>query len=125
MNEDPQLSNFLRKHRSIAPPESFELEDTLMLALEPLPVKKKRRISRKWWRYLEMGIGSIVTGIMGVTIHQVMNPSTPDIANVQQLDRYLEAHWHRLESHPVDINNDSMTELEAYLLQCDDDIEDI
>jgi hypothetical protein len=125
MNEDPQLTNFLRKHRSIAPPESSALEDTLMLVLEPLPVKKKRRISRKWWRYLEFGISSIVTGIMGVTIHTLMNPAPPDIANIHQLDRYLEAHWHRLGLHSVDINDDNMAELEAYLLQSDDDIEDI
>jgi hypothetical protein len=125
MNEDPQLTNFLRKHRSIAPPESSEVEDRLMSTIQLLPVKKKRLISRKLWRYLEMGIGAMVTGIMGVTIHTWMNPSTPDIANVQQLDRYLEAHWHRLGSSTVDINYDSMAELEAYLLQSDDDIEDI
>jgi hypothetical protein len=54
-----------------------------------------------------------------------MNPSPPDIANIHKLDRYLEAHWHRLGSNPVDSNDDSMAALEAYLLQSDDDIEDI
>jgi hypothetical protein len=125
MNEDPQLTDFLRKHRSIAPPESSELEDRLISTIEPLSIEKKRRISRKWWRYLEMGIGAIVTGIIGATIHNLMNPAPPDIANVQQLDRYLEAHWHRLGSNPVDVNDDNMAALEAYLLQSDDDIEDI
>jgi hypothetical protein len=125
MNEDPQLTNFLRKHRSIAPSESSESEDRLMSAIEPLIVKKKRLIPRKWWRYLEFGISSIVTGIMGVTIHTLMNPAPPDMANIHQLDRYLEAHWHRLGSSTVDINDDSMAELDAYLLQSDDDIEDI
>ena len=62
---------------------------------------------------------------MGVTIHQVMNPSQPDIANVHSLDRYLEAHWRRVASNTVDTNDDNMTELEAYLLQSDDDTEDI
>jgi hypothetical protein len=46
MNEDPQLTDFLRKHRSIAPPESSELEDRLISTIELLPTKKKRRISR-------------------------------------------------------------------------------
>jgi hypothetical protein len=124
MNQDPQLTKFLRQHRSIAPPASPELEDRLMSTIEPLPTKKKRRIPRKWWRYLEFGIGTMVTGIVAMAIHQVMNP-TPDIANIHPLDRYLEAHWHRLGSNPVNINDDSMAELEAYLLQTDDDIEDI
>jgi hypothetical protein len=124
MNEDPQLTNFLRQHRSIAPPASSELEDKLMSTIEPLPSKKKRRIPRKWWRYLEFGIGTMVAGLVAMAIHQVINP-VPDIANIHPLDRYLETHWHQLGSNPVNINDDSMEELEAYLLQTDDDIEDI
>jgi hypothetical protein len=123
MNEDPQLSNFLSQHR--APPASSNREDRLMSEIQPLSTKKKRRISRKWWRNLEMGIGAILTGLIGATIHTLMNPAPPDIVNIQQLDRYLEAHWYRLVSNSVDINDDSMGELEVYLLQNHDDFEDI
>jgi hypothetical protein len=124
MNEDPQLTNFLRQHRSIAPAASSELEDKLMSTIEPLPTRKKPLISRKWWGYFEFGIGTIIAGIVAMAIHQLMNPVPADIVNIHPLDRYLEAHWHRLGSNPVNID-DSMAELEAYLLQTDDDIEDI
>jgi hypothetical protein len=125
MNEDRQLTNFLRQHRSIAPPASSELEDRLMSTIEPLTTNKKRHIPRKWWRYLEIGIGTMFTGIVATAIYHVINPVPADIVNIHPLDLYLETHWHRLESNPVNINDDSMEELEAYLLQTDDDIEDI
>jgi hypothetical protein len=125
MNEDPQLSNFLRQNQSIAPPESSELEDRLMSTIEPRTVQKKRRIPRKWWKYLEFGIGSMITGIIGATIHTLMNPPSADITTIHQIDRYLEAHWQRLGSTEVDINDDNIAALEAYLLQGDDNLEDI
>jgi hypothetical protein len=125
MNEDPRLIDFLRQNRSIAPPASSELEDSSISTIEPLPLKKKRRIPRKWWRYLEFGIGTIFMSIVGGTIHQLMNPSPPDIAKIHPLDRYLESQWSRVASNPADMNEDNITELEAYLLQTDDDSEDI
>lgn len=93
-DEDPKLRNFLCQHRSIIPSESPESEDRLMEAIDLLPLEPNPRSSRHWWRYIVGGIGIIVTGVVGVTMHQLMNPPEPSLADLQQLNLYLEAHAH-------------------------------
>jgi hypothetical protein len=103
MNEFPdqetKLTNFLRQNRSIAPPESPELEDRLMVEIDLLPIEKQPIISHSWQRYLLGGIGLIVTGIAGVAIFQIINPPEPSIAELDQLNLFLEAHAPTLASH--------------------------
>jgi hypothetical protein len=103
MNEFPdretKLTNFLRKNRSIAPPESQNLEDRLMLEIDLLPIEKQHKNPNSWQRYLIGGIGLIVTGIAGVAIFQTINPPEPSIAELNQLNLFLEAHAPNLASH--------------------------
>jgi hypothetical protein len=98
-DEDPQLTKFLRQNRSIAQPELPGLEDRLMLAIDLLPIEKQHRIPHSWQRYIIGGIGLIVTGIAGVAIFQVINPPEPSIAELNQLNLFLEAHAPNLTSH--------------------------
>jgi hypothetical protein len=103
MNEFPdretKLTNFLRQNRSIAPPEKPELEDRLMLEIDLLPIEKQHKNPNYWQRYLISGIGLIVTGIAGVAIFQIIKPPEPSIAELDQLNLFLEAHAPTLASH--------------------------
>ena len=91
-DEDPQLTNFLRQHHSISPPPLPELEERLMSEIDLLPIESRRQMSRSWWRYIVGIIGIVATGIVGGSIHQMINPPEPSIAEIQQLNLYLEAH---------------------------------
>jgi hypothetical protein len=97
--EDPKLTNFLRQHRSITQPGVTELEDRLMLELDLLPIEKQHRISPTWPRYIIGGIGLIVTGVAGMAIFQLINLPEPSIAELNQLNLFLEAHVPNLANH--------------------------
>jgi hypothetical protein len=105
-DQDTELTNFLRQNRSIAPPESPDLEDRLMANIDLLPTESKDRISWSWQRYLLGGIGLIVTGFVGTAILQIVNPPEPSIAELNQLNFFLEAHLHDLSNQiEIDTNN--------------------
>ena len=97
--EDAKLTNFLRQNRSIAQPEPPGLEDRLMSELELLPIEKQRGIFHSWQRYIMGGIGLIVTGVAGVAIFQITNPPEPSLAELNQLNLFLEAHAPNLANH--------------------------
>jgi hypothetical protein len=97
--EDPQLTHFLRQHRSIAQPGTPDLEDRLMLEIDLLPIEKQHKNPNSWQRYLIGGIGLIVTGIAGVAIFQIINPPEPSIAELDRLNLFLEAHAPNLANH--------------------------
>ena len=127
-DEDPKLTNFLRQHRSIAPPELPESEDRLISEIDLLPPTKQRKTSHSWWRYIAGGIGIIATGVVGVTTHQLMNPPEPSLAQLNQLNLYLEAHVDRLVINPETAmeNSHNSTDLDTDLfLDNDSDVEDI
>jgi hypothetical protein len=121
--DDPQLTNFLRQYRSIAPAAPPELEDTLMTTIEAQSVVKERRIFRLRLKYIFVLAGAIVTGILGTSIHSMMNPPEPKMASdLDRFDRYVEVHWRSVVPHPTVIENHD--DLDAYLLQ-EDDVEEI
>jgi hypothetical protein len=92
-DKDANLVNFLRQNRSIAPPGQPELEDRLMLEIDlQVPAQTQQRSSRCWWRYLVGGIGIVVTGLIGVTTFQILNPPELSVAELDGLNLYLEAH---------------------------------
>ncbi|PSB56681.1 hypothetical protein [Chamaesiphon polymorphus] len=91
-DEDPQLTNFLRQNRSSVPPSLPELEDRLMSEIDRLPIDTRQRVSRSWWRYIVGGIGIIATGIVGGSIQQIISPPEPSMAEIQQLNLFLEAY---------------------------------
>lgn len=89
--EDPKLLNFLRQNRSIAPPPTSVLEDRLMAEIDLLPEPKSGNL-QQWRRYIIGGISLIATGAIGIITHQILSPPQPSMAELQQLNRYLEAH---------------------------------
>jgi hypothetical protein len=91
-DEDPRLATFLRQNHSIARPEAIELEDRVMSQIDLLITEETANISYTWRRYIIGGIGLIITGIVGTTIFQVLNPPETSIAELNQLNLYLEAH---------------------------------
>jgi hypothetical protein len=121
-DDDPQLTNFLRQNRSIAPPDFAKSEDRLMAEIDARFEVKKTRVLHLRSRYIWGVIGTIATGIFGATIHYMMTPPAPSMAELDRLDRYLEAHWHGVVADPAKI--DRQDNLDAYLLQ-DDDTEDL
>jgi hypothetical protein len=106
--EDPKLLNFLRQHRSIAPPPASVLEDRLMSEIDLLP-QPKSLIVRPWRRYIIGGIGLVITGVCGIIAHQIINPSQPSMAELQQLNLYLEAHIHDSNDN-LDVDLDLFTD---------------
>jgi hypothetical protein len=98
-DEDLQLTNFLRQHRSIAPAELPGLEDRLMLEIDALPAPQPQRISPAWRQYVLGGIGLIITGIVGITMVQIFTPPEPSMAELDQLNLFLEAHAANLTDH--------------------------
>ncbi len=118
MNQDPQLTELLNQHRSIDRLDPTELEERLISKIEPPDPNQKRKL-RIWRRYLEIAVGTISMGILGVTIHQFMNPSQARIT-ANRLDRYLESHWHNLMLDLGENDDREMSELDFYLLQADD-----
>jgi hypothetical protein len=89
-DEDPKLTKFLRQHRSIAPSVPPELEDRLFSQIDLLSIEKRSSFLNTWRRYIIGGITIIATGVVGVTIHQFMNPPELSIAELNQLNLYLE-----------------------------------
>jgi hypothetical protein len=111
-DEDAKLSNFLRQNRSIAQPGLPQLEDRLMAQIDLIPTQTQNQLSRSWQRYLIGGIGLVITGFMGATIFQLINPPEPSIAELNQLNLFLEAH--------ADLSNQSELDLE-HLVDLDPD----
>jgi hypothetical protein len=120
-DDDPQLTNFLRQHRSIAPVAAPELEDSLMTTIEDRSEVKERRMFRLWLKSVSSLVGAIATGFFGAGIHYMMNPPEPTALQLEKLDRYVEANWHGVVTTPTAI--DDRDDLDAYLLQ-EDDVED-
>ncbi len=117
-DEDPQLTSFLRQHHPTAPPDSLELEDRLMAEIDLLPINKTPRVSRLVLRKIIGSLGILMLGTIGVTIHYLMNPSEPSVAELHQLDRYLLAHSHSFVTELTSIDNSD--DLDSFLLQDDD-----
>ncbi len=117
-DEDANLVNFLRRNRSIAPLGQPELEDRLMLGIDALPAQTQQQSIRSWWRYLAGGIGIVVTGLIGLTTFQIMNPPEPSIAELDGLNLYLEAHTLGLTSNPATDagKNEDLSDLDDELL---------
>lgn len=116
-DQDVKLTNFLRQNRPIAQPEPPELEDRLMSQIDLIPTKKQRTIFRSWPRVIVGGIGLIVTGVVGMTISQLINPPEPSIAELDQLNLYLEAHLSSL-SGQLEMsteNNENLVDLDIDL----------
>jgi hypothetical protein len=97
-DEETNLTNFLRQHRLIAPAELTGLEDRLMMEIDALPAHQQQRIKHYWLRYLIGGIGLAITGIVGITILPLINPPELSIAELDQLNLFLEAHAPNLTS---------------------------
>jgi hypothetical protein len=113
--EDPQLTNSLRQHRSIVPPALSDSEARLMSKSETASARKKRRSKLMLWRRIFSGFGFIATGLIGATIHYMMNPLEPTVAEIELLDRYLLAHSRNFAPEQVSIDNSA--DLDAFLLQ--------
>ncbi len=116
-DNDPELTNFLRQNRSIAPAESPELEDRLIANIDSLSAESKKRTLWSWQRYLIGGTGLIITGLIGITIFQIFSPPKPSIAEINQLNIYLEAHLPELSNQSdIDLeNHDDLVDLDINL----------
>lgn len=121
-SDDTKLASFLRQHRSIAPVDSGELEAQIMVQIDLLPASNQPQISRMWLWRIGGGIGIAIAGILGMTIHQMMNPPQLNVAELDRLDHYLIDRSNHYVIEPTKI--DDPDNLDAFLLQ-DDDAEDI
>jgi hypothetical protein len=98
-DEETKLTNFLRQHRSIAPAELTGLENRLMLKIDALPTHPHQNVINSWPQYLIGTIGLALAGIAGTTIFQFTNPPEPSIAELDQLNLFLEAHAPNVANH--------------------------
>jgi hypothetical protein len=116
--EDRQLTNFLRQHRSIAPSESSDIEARLMSRIEAIDITEKRDSKLKLWGRIFGGFGLVAAGSIGIMMHYLMNPLEPTVSEIDKLDRYLLAHSRSFVSEQGSIDNSE--DLDAFLLQEED-----
>jgi hypothetical protein len=115
-DEDPKLLNFLHQNRSIAPPGSIDLEHRLMSEIDFIHTCQPET-THTWRRYIVGGIGFFASGILGIGIHNLMNSPEPSMAQLQQLNLFLEAHAHSLVDPDTSTEDlDSSIDLDADLL---------
>lgn len=127
-DRDPNLTNFLRQNRSVSPPASSDLEDRLLLEIDRLPIAAKPKIFNLRWRYLLGGFGIVAIGIIGMTIDREIAPSEPSMAQLNDLNLYLEAHASALVTHPETNgeDRDAVVDLDSDIFAIDrSDSEDI
>jgi hypothetical protein len=116
-DKDTELTNFLRQNRSIAPAESVNLEDRLIANIDSLSTDSNHRTLSSWQRYLFGGIGLIIAGFVGIAISQIISPPEPSVAELNQLNSFLEAHLSDL-LNPSEIdptNHENLVDLDTDL----------
>jgi hypothetical protein len=99
-DQDINLTNFLRQNRSIAPPELPESEYRLISQIDLISSEKTTKVSHSWQRYIVGGIGLIIMGLVGPIVFQSLNPPEPSIAELNQLNLFLEANLPNLVNQP-------------------------
>lgn len=116
-DKDTKLTNFLRQNCSIAPLGAPELEDRLMIEIDLLPAHPQPRFSPTWQRYMIGGIGLIVAGIATLAIFQTIDPPEQSIAELDQLNLFLEAHVPNLTNHSEldSMNHEDLVDLDPDL----------
>jgi hypothetical protein len=112
---DPQLTNFLKQHRSIAPSASSDLEARLMSEIEAVAITTNPNSKLRLWRRIFIGVGLVAIGSIGATIHSLMNPLEPKLSEIDKLDSYLIAYSQNFGSERGSIDNSE--DLDAFLLQ--------
>jgi hypothetical protein len=117
--DDLQLTHFLRQHRSIAPPESVDVEDRLMSAIEVEITREKYKSTFRSWRRIFVAFGLVAVGSFVAVIYNPNERMETNVAEIDKLDRYLLTHSHNFvpEQEAID-NHDN---LDAFLLQEEDD----
>jgi hypothetical protein len=119
--DDLQLTNFLRQHRSIAPPGATDLEDRLMSAIAVETNGEKSKSTLRLWRRIFVGFGLVAVSSIVAIIYNPSERMELNVAEIDKLDRYLLAHSHNFVSEQGSIDNDE--NLDAFLLQEDDDVD--
>jgi hypothetical protein len=116
-DQETKLTNFLRQNQSIASPQLPGLEDRLMLEINLLPIEEQHIIPPAWQRYIIGGIWLVIAGVAGIATFQIINPPEPSIAELDQLNLFLEAHAPNLDNHSnLDLtNHEDLVDLEPDL----------
>jgi hypothetical protein len=99
-NQDINLTNFLRQNRLIAPPALPGSEYRLISQIDLISIEKKTKVSHSWQRYIVGGMGLIIMGLFGTIVFQSLNPPEPSIAELNQLNLFLEANLPNLVNQP-------------------------
>jgi hypothetical protein len=119
--DDPQLTNFLRQHRSIAPPGAVDLEDRIMSIIEVETPGEKHRSQLRSWRRIFIGFGLVAVGSIAALIYAPSDRLEPTMAEIDKLDRYLLTYSHNFVPERAAIDNSD--NLDAFLLQEEDDVD--
>jgi hypothetical protein len=99
-NQDINLTNFLRQNRLIAPPALPGSEYRLISQIDLISIEKTTKVSHSWQRYIVGGMGLIIMGLFGTIVFQSLNPPEPSIAELNQLNLFLEANLPNLVNQP-------------------------
>jgi hypothetical protein len=99
-NQDINLTNFLRQNRLIAPPALPGSEYRLISQIDLISSEKTTKVSHSWQRYIVGGMGLIIMGLFGTIVFQSLNPPEPSIAELNQLNLFLEANLPNLVNQP-------------------------
>ncbi len=97
-DDDHELVNFLRQHRSPVPPPSPAAEDRLIAAINALPqsdtVVEFRRSRRERRSTIWLIPPAIAAGLVATLIgYRALVPAKPSNADLASLEAFVESNW--------------------------------
>ncbi|MCY7276764.1 MAG: hypothetical protein LH702_24275 [Phormidesmis sp. CAN_BIN44] len=100
-DDDQDLVEFLRQHRSPSPPPAVGLENAIIRAIAK---PSDRAASRRWnsWIAAPAIAASLITVVLS---YRALVPPQPSAGDVATLEAFIETNWHDT------VSNNSDTEL--------------
>jgi len=94
-DDDPALKEFLQQHRPPVPPPSPGLEDRLLeaIATAPTTIQPDRGKVIPWRRRTVVPRAIAASLIAGLIGYHLWLPQTPNPAETENLEAFLEANW--------------------------------
>jgi hypothetical protein len=98
-NDDLNLVKFLQQHQAIAPQSSIDLEEQIMAEVNRIPIQVAEQKPRQWLKIAGWGLSATIATIGSIFLYQSIESPQMNMAEIKQVEEYLEAHWDHLDPH--------------------------
>ncbi len=105
-DDDQDLVEFLRQHRSPPPPPAVGLEREIMIAIAG---SRDRSTPRRWNRWIAAPAlaASLITAVLS---YRALVPPQPSAGDVATLESFIETNWHSTISNSSDTDLSSIND---------------